>query len=51
MKNGMMDGFGIYTYSNGDVYEGEFKENYSMDTADLPCRINMYMKVNLEMIL
>lgn len=22
-----MDGFGIYTYANGDIYEGEFKNN------------------------
>ena len=24
-KNGMIDGKGVYTYSNGDIYDGYFK--------------------------
>ena len=27
MKNGKMEGYGIYEYADGDIYEAEFKND------------------------
>ena len=50
-KNGKFEGRGVVSFSNGDSYEGEFRDDKKKDMARIILKMEKYLKVIFSKII